>query len=209
MKAVILANGAYPSHEIPLRILQEADMVVCCDGAANEYISRGGMPATIIGDGDSLEPRHRMLLHRVEEQDDNDLTKAVHYLKEKGITEIDILGATGKREDHTLGNISLLIEYLKEGIEARMFTDEGVFLPCLDNAEIEGLEIGQPISIFNFGATELHGQGLCYPLSDFTSWWQGTLNEAMDSCFTITAHGYFMIYLPYDAEGLCGFTVWD
>ena len=197
MKAVVLANGAYPSHEIPLRLLQETEMVVCCDGAANEYISRGGMPTAIVGDGDSIDPRHRLLLHRMEEQDDNDLSKAVHYLREQGITEIDILGATGKREDHTLANISLLIEYLKEGIEVRMFTDEGVFLPCLDHADIEGLEIGQPISIFNFGATDFQSDGLLYSLYDFNNWWQGTLNEAVSEKVSICAKGYFLVFLTY------------
>lgn len=197
MKAVVLANGAYPSHEIPLRLLQEAEMVVCCDGAANEYISRGGMPTAIVGDGDSIDPRHRLLLHRMEEQDDNDLTKAVHYLREQGITEINILGATGKREDHTLANISLLIEYLKEGIEVRMFTNEGIFIPCLDHADIEGLEIGQPISIFNFGATDFQSDGLLYSLYDFNNWWQGTLNEAVSEKVSIRAKGYFLVFLTY------------
>ena len=33
-QAVILANGEYPAHELPLRLLAEAQFVVCCDGAA-------------------------------------------------------------------------------------------------------------------------------------------------------------------------------
>lgn len=197
MKAVVLANGDYPTHEIPLCILHDAEMVVCCDGAANEYIRRGGMPSVIVGDGDSLDPRHRLLLHQVEEQVDNDLTKSVHYLKEQGFTEIDILGATGKREDHTLGNISLLIEYLKEGLQVRMFTNEGVFIPCLDHADMEGIELGQPVSIFNFAASGFQADGLRYPIYDFTNWWQGTLNEAVSDKVSIRAKGYFMVYLTY------------
>ena len=43
-QAVILANGEYPAHELPLRLLAEPQFVVCCDGAANEYISRGHTP---------------------------------------------------------------------------------------------------------------------------------------------------------------------
>ena len=31
-EAVILANGEYPAHELPLRLLAEAQFVVCCDG---------------------------------------------------------------------------------------------------------------------------------------------------------------------------------
>ena len=55
-EAVILANGEYPTHVLPLKILEEAKFVVCCDGAANEYILRGHTPDIIIGDGDSLSP---------------------------------------------------------------------------------------------------------------------------------------------------------
>ena len=36
-EAVILANGEYPMHVLPLKILEEAQFVICCDGAANEY----------------------------------------------------------------------------------------------------------------------------------------------------------------------------
>ena len=58
-QAVILANCEYPAHELPLRLLAEAQFVVCCDGAANEYISRGHTPDVIIGDGDSLLPEYK------------------------------------------------------------------------------------------------------------------------------------------------------
>ena len=79
-----------------------------------------------------------------------------------------------------------------------MFTDEGVFLPCLDNADIEGLEIGQPISIFNFGGTGFQSDGLRYPLYDFNNWWQGTLNEAVSEKVSIRAKGYFIVFLTQD-----------
>ena len=37
--------------------------------------------------------------------------------------------------------------------------------------------IGQQISVFNMNSTALSAEGLAYPLSVFTNWWQGTLNE--------------------------------
>ena len=43
-EAVILANGEYPTCPVPLTMLEEASFVACCDGAANEYISRGPTP---------------------------------------------------------------------------------------------------------------------------------------------------------------------
>ena len=104
-EAVILANGEYPSHPLPLQMLENAEFVVCCDGAANEYILRGHTPDVIIGDGDSLSPEYKELfspiVHQIADQETNDQTKAVHFLQKKGFRRIAIVGATGKREDHT------------------------------------------------------------------------------------------------------------
>lgn len=132
--AVVLANGEYPASPLPLKILAEAPYVVCCDGGADEYIRRGHTPDVIIGDGDSLSDENRRkfghILHRISDQETNDQTKAVNFLLAKGKRRIAIIGATGKREDHTLGNISLLIDYLRAGADVRTYTDYGIFIPC-------------------------------------------------------------------------------
>ncbi|MBP8166558.1 MAG: thiamine diphosphokinase, partial [Bacteroides sp.] len=54
---------------------------------------------------------------------------------------------------------------------------------------------GQQVSIFNFGAKGLQGEGLVYPLSDFTNWWQGTLNEATANEFTVHCTGEYLVFL--------------
>ena len=197
-EAVILANGEYPTHVLPLKILEEAKFVICCDGAANEYILRGHTPDIIIGDGDSLSPENKTrfsdIIHHIADQETNDQTKAVHFLQEKGYREIAIVGATGKREDHTLGNISLLLDYMKNGTKVRTITDYGVFIPASDTQTFAS-HPGQQISIINFGAKGLKGEGLVYPLSDFTNWWQGTLNEATSNRFTIQGTGEYLVFL--------------
>lgn len=119
IEAVILANGDYPTAPQPLQLLRQAPYICCCDGGANEYIARGHMPHIIIGDGDSLCPAYReryaALIHHNPDQETNDQTKAVQYLHALGMHRIAIVGATGKREDHTIGNLSLLIEYMRMG----------------------------------------------------------------------------------------------
>ncbi|MBR5476339.1 MAG: thiamine diphosphokinase [Bacteroidaceae bacterium] len=198
--AVILAKGEYPTADTPTKILSEASFVVCCDGAANNYIKQGFTPDAIIGDGDSLHDSLRTqyshLVHKIEEQETNDLTKAVRFLLSKGKKEIVILGATGRREDHTLGNISLLMSYARKGINVRMYTNYGAFIPCKDSCTI-GSYRGQQISIINFGATSFSSEGLLYPIYDFSEWWQGTLNEATGDSFTINAKGEYLIFLNY------------
>ena len=199
-KIIILADGNYPTHSIPCELLKSGLPVVCCDGAANRYIEEGGNPIAIIGDGDSVSPRIKEqfahCFHPVAEQETNDLTKAVSFAATSGYTDIIILGATGKRECHTLGNISLLIDYQRRGLNVRMLTDHCEIRPCLGKQSFNTF-VGQQISIINFGAKGFGSTGLRYPIYDFSTWWQGTLNEATDTIVTIEANGEYLILLDY------------
>ena len=198
--AIILANGDYPFADVPVQLLKEAPYVVCCDGGANEYIEKGYTPDIIIGDGDSLSEENRRLyadlIHHNPDQETNDQTKAIQFLLSQGKKRIAIVGATGKREDHTIGNISLLMEYMRMGVEVCMYTDYGVFVPCKDTCVFE-CRPGQQVSIFNFTAKGLKSKGLAYPIYDFTSWWQGTLNRCTDASFAIEAEGEYLVFLNY------------
>ncbi len=200
IEAVVLANGDYPFADVPFQLLKRAPYVVCCDGGANEYIERGCLPNIIIGDGDSLSETNRLkyadLIYHNPDQETNDQTKAVQYLLSKGKRKIAIVGATGKREDHTIGNVSLLIEYMRMGAEVRSYTDYGVFVPCKDTCVFESRP-GQQVSIFNFTAKGLKSKGLAYPIYDFTSWWQGTLNRCTNTSFTMEAEGEYLVFLNY------------
>lgn len=199
-EAVILGNGDFPTHPYPLQVLKEASLVICCDGAANEYIRRGFAPDVIIGDGDSLSQENRArfsdIFYPIKDQETNDQTKAIRYLQAKGIHAIAIVGGTGKREDHTLGNISLLVDYMREGLDVCMVTDHGIFIPVRDSHTFVSYP-GQQISIFNFGAKGLQADGLVYPISDFNQWWQGTLNESAVVEFRIQASGDYLVFQNY------------
>lgn len=199
-EAVVIDAGDFPTNPLALRWLEGCERIVCCDGAANGYVARGGKVWRIVGDGDSLsrELRERLasIVRRIPDQETNDQTKAVGYLASHGVRRIAILGATGRREDHTLGNLSLLMEYLKDGIEARAYTDYGVFIPVAGSAEFH-CEPGTQVSIFNFGATGMRSEGLRYPIRDFTSLWQGTLNEAVGERFAIHAEGAYLVFINY------------
>ena len=198
--AVIVAGGEFPTASQPLEVLQSTPFVVCCDGAADSYIATGRVPDAIVGDGDSISTANREkfahLLHIVTEQETNDQTKSVRFLQEKGKNSIAIIGATGKREDHTIGNISLLIEYARAGCNVRSFTDHGVFIPC-NGTTTHKCRKGQQVSIFSITAKNLSAEGLLYPIYDFNNWWQGTLNECTGDEFTINAKGEYLLFINY------------
>lgn len=196
--AVVVGNGEFPQASLALEVLDKAQTIVVCDGAANTYIPTGRAFDMIIGDGDSIltelkeQYAERIIISSCQET--NDQTKAVTYLAEQGVKDIAIVGATGKRDDHTIGNISLLMEYFKQGITARIYTDHGIFIPTEGDTTI-ATRAGQQISIFNFGCTTLSAEGLKYPIRPFDSWWQGTLNEATSTHCTIKGDAMYLIYL--------------
>lgn len=195
-QAVILADGGFPRHTAAVKMLREAPAVVCCDGAAGKLLAHGMQPQAIVGDGDSLPRKIRercaSIIHREKEQATNDLSKAFRYCLAQGWRDVLILGATGKREDHTLGNVSLLMEYRRQA-QVQMLTDYGLFTPVCGDAGFESFP-GQQVSVFNMGCTTLRGEGLLYPLSVFDNWWQGTLNEAAGTSFSIFTDGEILVY---------------
>jgi thiamine pyrophosphokinase len=220
MHALILADGAFPVSPNCLELLQSAPDVVCCDGAVTKLLGIGREPMAIVGDMDSidqaLKERFKDRLYPSPDQETNDLTKAVHFCVEKGYDTITILGATGLREDHTLGNIALLAEYTPLFRSVCLLTDYGridavrfdtpmddwatsevdPYAPLISSTRGGQCTVarfnsfkGQQVSLFSM-APEAHltSMALKYPLEHrcLTSWWQGTLNESLGDQFALS-----------------------
>jgi thiamine pyrophosphokinase len=207
-ETAIIANGKFPDHPIPLSFLLNAKRVICCDGAADSLIDFGLVPFAIVGDCDSVNKKiaekYHDRLFRDEDQETNDLTKAVKWCSGRGYDNIVILGGTGKREDHTLGNISLLVEYASF-TTVKMVTDAGIFFPILGSTRIE-TQTGQQISVFAIDPTdEISTTGLKYKLDHkkLSNWWTATLNEAEENSITIEfKNARVIVFLKFPEEGL-------
>ena len=189
---VIVANGSFPQTNLPLRFLHQASVVIACDGAVTALDRAGIVPTAIVGDLDSLSPcfrkRYADRLHFVEDQEVNDLTKPIRFAHQSGQQEVLILGATGLREDHTLGNISLLIEHAPLFRRIEILSDYGLFTPLLQTTTLKS-KPGIQVSLFSLSPSgTISTSGLHWPICDrqLTAWWQGTLNEATGNCFTVT-----------------------
>ena len=89
-KCVVVANGLFPTGQQALELLRQAEFVVACDGAVIG-LENGRLPDAVVGDLDSLpEPvrnRYSDRIHRVKDQETNDLTKAVNYVKTLGFRD--------------------------------------------------------------------------------------------------------------------------
>ena len=204
--AAIIGNGLFPKKEYPLYLLGQADHIICCDGAFSNYLrySRSAgvtrLPDAIIGDMDSLSPaaqkEYGSLIVRVDDQDTNDQTKAFRHVigNFRDVTDIFFLAATGKREDHTIGNMSLLMEYAgypevtDRGIRLQMISDFSTILPVTDSISMECGQ-GRAISIFSPDSSlRICSEGLRWPTDNvvFDNWWKATLNRATEDTVKLT-----------------------
>ncbi len=200
-EAVILCDGDFPTHHIPLHLLHHASYLCCCDGAGQHCIEHGLMPQAIVGDGDSLssefKQRYADLWHPVAEQEDNDLTKALRHCLAQGLHRFCLLGCTGKREDHTLANISLLVRYVCElGLDVTMVTNQGFFIVAKGHQQFASRS-EQAVSLFNVNCQRFEGKGLRWSPYAFQHLWQGTLNKAEGNLFELDGDGYYIVFRTF------------
>jgi len=197
---VIICDGSFPRTEYPRYLIRTADFIICCDGALKKFIRNSKaifgterLPDRVIGDMDSLpeslRKKYSDIIVKIDEQEHNDQTKAFRWAIEnlEGMESITILGATGQREDHTIGNISLLMEYARmydlegAGIQVQMITDHATVVAVTDTVEMDCGE-GRQISIFSPDNTlKIKSEGLRWKTDDvvFDNWWKATLNRAV------------------------------
>ena len=205
--AVIVGNGQFPKKEYPLYLLESADCVVCCDGALDTYLRHFSgrnlrRPDVVVGDMDSLSKktaeRFRDIAVKIDEQETNDQSKAFHYILEHfpDVDTIHILGATGKREDHTIGNLSLLMEYAREmrrqdcgrTVSVDIVSDWSTAFAITDSCTLDVGE-GRSVSIIcPDNSLNIKSEGLIWPTDNvvFDNLWQATLNRASADRISLT-----------------------
>ena len=187
---VILADGDFPSTPRTTALLKQAERIICCDGAAEKLLRFGLEPDAIVGDLDSLafqlKQKFSDKIVHVSEQESNDLSKAFRYCRSQNYQDVVILGATGKREDHTLGNLALLTVYAEELPGIKIITDYGEFSAVFEGGTFQSVP-GEQISIISLDSSlVIHSsENLKYPIKNLklSYWNQATLNEALDNEF--------------------------
>ena len=201
---VILANGNYPTHPIPVKKLHNAGCIVCCDGAAGQLTAKGLEPSIIIGDLDSidqsLKSKYNDKTIHLPGQDENDLRKAIRWAEDGGIKEVAILGATGKRNDHSLSNIFILLQF-PTSLKCTLITDYGYFKTAEGTDEFQSFK-GQQVSLFSTDPEiEITSRNLKYNLisTKLTYLYSGSLNESVSENFTLCiSHGKILVYQAFE-----------
>ncbi len=201
---VILANGQFPTHEIPLNILNSKVDIICCDGAVDSLLKNTNLkPTTIIGDLDSISGEAKIKfsdrLIEIKDQNTNDLSKAFGYAIEKKYEKIIFLGTAGGREDHQISNFYLFFDFGKVA-DIEIYTDHGKFISVCDHKKIKSF-LQQQISFFTENSNViLNCENLKWPLLNkkFEQGWQGALNESLSEELEVkVTNGVCLVFQNY------------
>ena len=111
---LLVANGPVQWTRELASLAAAAEPLLAADGGANHLGRIGLRPAAVVGDLDSITSGIRAWLgeeRMIDRPDQNrtDLDKALTYaLDELSLDRLTVLGATGGRLDHAVGNLGLL-----------------------------------------------------------------------------------------------------
>lgn len=205
-RTVILAAGEFPRKGgTAWKLLAAATRVVACDSAADAYRRCfRKWPDVVVGDFDSTvlsasswtdaarEGTSSTEFVHFTDQNTNDLEKAMAYCAQQGWRNPVIVGATGKREDHAIGNVFRALAY---GCE--IVTDFGRFIPVCGKAMFK-VKKGAAVSIFaSDPKTRMTSKGLEWPLDNvkFKNLYCATLNRATATRVVLTSTKPVSVYI--------------
>lgn len=177
MHWIILANGPCVWTPALIETILHADCRVGVDGGCRHLEQLRLLPDIAIGDMDSIGPS--LLQHYIHKQveihrhpakkDATDLELALETAKSRGATQVTLLGATGGRLDHCLGNIFLLAKCLDSDLPACIMDERHTLRLTANSLDVFG-RVGDTLSILPVTA-EVRGvtlRGLEYPLCEAT-----------------------------------------
>lgn len=126
MRRCVIIGGADIGRYDRIRAsLRSDDFYICCDSGLKHREGLGIAPDLIVGDFDSHADPHLSTETIVLpcEKDDTDTVFAAKEALSRGFRSFLLIGVTGGRLDHTLGNVSILLMLHARGIPAVALDD--------------------------------------------------------------------------------------
>ena len=156
-------------------------MTIACDKGISFFFENNWCPDLFVSDDDSADPvmidwaerkeqalKHPLPVHK----DVTDSEEALQIAIEAGCDPIYLIGMTGGRLDHTIGNIQILRQAADAGVHAYLVDEYSrALMVCTGNKEIvleREKAYGKCFSLFAIGGqvAGLTIEGAEYPLKD-------------------------------------------
>ncbi len=116
--ALIIANGASCHPELLGQLLEWSPLVIVLDNAIERVHELNIKVDVLLGDFDNdfdatsfIALQQPIEVVYTPDQNKTDLEKAFDYLIERKIPAVNVIWATGKRTDHTITNLTSLVQY--------------------------------------------------------------------------------------------------
>lgn len=191
MRALIVGNGSVPGQILFEKEFERCDYLVAADGGASACFLYNRIPDVVIGDLDSYSARPDIDVKVIldNDQETNDLEKAIKHALDCNAKSIVVLGATGERLDQTLKNISVMVQFNSE-IKDLILKDDLCWMRILPKSYSFKTHPGALVSLFPVSGIVdgITTRGLKYSLSDEplqNGVRDGSSNEATDEVVEI------------------------
>ena len=210
--AALFLGGSYPSSkEFYNGRLSKADLVVAVDSGAEMLRCLGVYPHLLVGDMDSLsrssyewcvEHGSETLLLSVE-KDDTDTEIAIRELERRGVSEVEVFGATGKRPDHFIATIFSIYNACNR--LKILISEENLQIGIIRGFSVFKVQIGETWSFFPFGENipSVTLYGFKYPLLDHMLDYSkplGVSNVTVEKEITVFCKGGTLLYFRWLKE---------
>ena len=190
---LICADGVWPSEQIWKPLIEQADVILACDGALHQCLERGFEPDGVIGDMDSVGKQaiskraNTIEWINVKNQESSDLAKAIDYARQHASEQIDIIGVQGGPVGHQLAPFFALMEAPQN---TTIYSADSRIV-CVKNStnEILSIEKGSCVSLFAFGSANgvtLTGCEWALQNETLTSGTRGLNNKSLASEIKLT-----------------------
>lgn len=197
-KVFLLLNGETPK-QVPNTSNYD---IICATDGAYQYLKKHNItPNFIAGDFDSLQeiPKEIEVI-KTPNQDLTDFDKILQILFDKGFKNIDVFGASGKEQDHFLGNLHTAIQW-KSKLNLTFFDNYSHYFLADKSTEIADCK-DKIVSLIPFPkATNIVTEGLEYQLNNEDLVFGeriGTRNKGIKNHIKITFEsGELFIFINY------------
>lgn len=151
-KCVVLSGGVF--YKSDLNEIKDS-FIICADSGYKHALKYNIKPNLLVGDFDSIEeiPDNIEIKKLNPIKDETDTFEAIEEGILRGFKEFILLGALGKREEHAIANISLLIYLKNRGFAGKIVQNGKTFIVLKDESIRLDKRKNGYFSLFSLSAT--------------------------------------------------------
>ncbi|CAN5301805.1 thiamine diphosphokinase [soil metagenome] len=205
--AIILCNGEPPYKYQLSEYLDRTGLFIAADGGGNVALEFKLEPDVIIGDLDSFSKINEVKCPVIKnpDQNTNDLEKALAYALQMQSTSAIVFGATGRRVDQTVKNLSVMKQF-NDQFDNLIFKDRYSDIKLIASPHSETLPLNTSVSLFPLSGTVsgVSSKGLKYQLQNDTlenGVFDGSSNETIEPVVEITyKSGDLLLFINHNID---------